>query len=442
MAGSSLQRQLNVGIGLAALLFFVLSAALTGTITFLEAQELQDDMLQEIASLATTDRLGQASIVAAQAGSEHEEESVFILAIDPAQPQDDSPWQTKITADGFHTVNIGDEEWRLLVTTRPGQRLRVVVGQQTELRDAIALGMAMNVILPMAVLIVILMYVIHRVIANYFKPLEVLTRQLDKQHGSQLALISEQGVPTEISPFVVAINGQLSRIKVEMARQRRFVADAAHELRTPLTALSLLVENVRAAKTEEETGQRLALLQHAMERMRLLVVQLLDLARLQEQKQLAADEIAFDQVIQRVVADLYLTAEASGIELIVGRFEPLLVSGQQERLAQLVRNAIDNAVRYSQPGSEVQITLQRKNNDALFAVNDKGPGISAEDLAHITEPFYRGTEHNKPGTGLGLAICSEIALSLGGRLTLANRNPSGFSFQYAQPLIVDEQKSA
>ncbi len=419
----SLQHQLNRWILTTTFIFVTIAAILAGGLTFFEARELQDDILQEIASLVRLNKLSENKIPKS-------DESILIQRLGP----DNKNISNKLD-DGLQTIKIDDDDWRVFVLTQSVTQQRFAVGQQTELRDEIAWNSSLNVFWPIVSLVVLLLLIINVLIRQTFKPLKQLATHLDKHDGMQLSGLPETNMPKEIVPFLLSINGLLARLHQTMQKQQRFIADAAHELRTPVTALSLLSENIKQATTEQDREQRQLLLQQGFERLRLLVAQLLDLARLQSDYESHTEIVSFNQVVQNVIADLYPLAEAKNIDFGVSRQEKLNVLDKGAGLSHLMRNAIDNAIRYTPEGGTVNVSLLSEAGNAVFCVEDSGKGIPESELQLIFEPFYRAQDNIQPGNGLGLTISLEVARKLGGHITLLNRAEGGVQFRYVQAII-------
>lgn len=419
----SLQRQLNRWILTTAFIFVVVAAILSGAITFYEARELQDDILQEIASLVKVNQLSENTIPKS-------DEAIIIQRLG----SNNSKISNNIV-DGLQTITINDEDWRVYVVTQSSSQQRFAVGQQTELRDEIAWNSSLNVFWPIVSLVFILLLIINVLIRQAFKPLKQLATHLDKHDGTQLSALPETNMLKEIAPFLLSINGLLARSQQTMKKQQRFIADAAHELRTPVTALSLLSENIKQATTDEDREQRQFLLQQGFERLRLLVAQLLDLARLQSDYESHNEIVSFNEIVQNAIADLYPLAEAKNIDLGMSRQEKLTVLDKGAGLSHLVRNAIDNAIRYTPAGGTVNVSLFSEAGNAIFCVEDTGKGIPEAELQLIFEPFYRAHENIQPGNGLGLTISLEVARKLGGYITLLNRSEGGIQFHYMQHVV-------
>jgi len=416
----SLQRGLNRWILSATAVFALLASMVSGWIAFDEAQELQDTHLQQMAALVATHTLTIAlpddgdpedTLILQRLG----ESSPRSLPIPPGLP------------DGLHTLEMQGAGWRVFVYG--GQ---FAVSQQTEVRNEVAWGNSLHTLLPVLLLAPVLMAVVSFAVSRSITPVRALASVVDRRDENRLDALPDQRVPQEILPFIISLNRLLARLRQALAQQQRFVADAAHELRTPVAALSLLAENLAHATTVEDVQARLAPVQEGLERMRTLVAQLLDLARLQGESQPAAVPVAFLPVVQTAIAELYPLAEAKTIDLGMLRSEPLSVPEIPGQLMVLVRNALENAIRYTPTGGRIDVSLFADNGCAVLQVEDTGCGIPAAELQQVFEPFYRVGNSPEPGNGLGLAISQEIAERLGGAIRLANRPEGGLLFQYCQ----------
>jgi two-component system OmpR family sensor kinase len=235
-------------------------------------------------------------------------------------------------------------------------------------------------------------------------------------------------MPSELHPFIASINGLLARMRLMMDQQRRFVTEAAHELRTPITALSLQAENLDPVDLPKAAQDRLAALKHGIHRTKHLLEQLLALAR----HEAPAPErgeiplVALDHATKEVVADLMPQALNRGIDLGFELVEPVAARGEPAMLAAIVRNLLDNALRYTPEGGTVDIGVYRQDGAAVLQVEDSGPGIAPADLDRIFEPFFRGARQEE-GTGLGLSIVKRVVDGLGGTIALENITGAGRS---------------
>ena len=212
------------------------------------------------------------------------------------------------------------------------------------------------------------------------------------------------------------LNALLERLRLAIETQRRFTADAAHELRSPLTALQVRLDLVERAATPEAAREAIAALRGAIRRAARLVDQLLTMARLDPD---AAAEtfvpVDLAAVAATVAADYEPLAEAKRVELRLGELQPATVRGQPSALHALVRNLVDNALRYTPQGGRVTLTVR----GTLLEVEDTGPGIPAAERERVLDRFYRVPGSTAEGSGLGLAIVRQVAQAHGAELSLS-----------------------
>jgi two-component system OmpR family sensor kinase len=254
-----------------------------------------------------------------------------------------------------------------------------------------------------------------------------LAVHLDARRPDDVEELPLLGMPAELRPFISSINRLLTRIRVLIEQQRRFIADAAHELRTPITALSVQVENFRRTELPPASQERAAALQEGARRIAHLLEQLLALARYDMARIQDAPLTSLDQCAKQVVSDLLTEASARNVDLGFTRIETALVRSEPVLLTIMIRNLIDNAIRHSPDGSRVDVALYCEDGWVMLCIEDSGPGISPDDLLRIFEPFFRGSHPGSDGTGLGLSIVKRIVDALGGVIKLENINVSGRS---------------
>jgi two-component system OmpR family sensor kinase len=331
--------------------------------------------------------------------------------------------------DGLQTVAANDETWRILVKPMDGG-VRVAIGQPTSLRDEIARNGALRTVLPLMVLVPVLLILVHGLIRRMFKPVKQLALELDQLSEHDLRALDFAHVPSEIHPFAVAINRLLSRVVQSMALQRRFLADAAHELRSPLTALSLQSERLAATELPEQARLRVRALQSGLQRSRQLLDQLLTLARAQDAGKSAAQQVPLRRVCHRVLEDLMPLAQAKDLDLgmLPGAAEQAaLVLADEIDLYVVVKNLVDNAIRYTPAGGRVDVLISEQVGQAVLQIDDSGPGIAEDELQRVFDPFYRILGSDEIGSGLGLSIAKTIIERIGARIILANAQGAGQS---------------
>ena len=317
--------------------------------------------------------------------------------------------------DGLQVATWKKQPIRVLLRTR-SDGSRFAVAQPTAVRDETARDVAFRTLLPIAALIPCLMVVTALVIAHSLRPMVGLAGDLDSRSADDMTPLPLKGTPSELHPFIASINGLLARMRLLMEQHRRFIADAAHELRTPITALSLQAENLNSVALPEVARERVAALKKGMHRTKHLLEQLLALARHEATPSGPAEMplAALDCVAKEVGADLLPEALDRGIDLGFALVEPLTVRSEPVMLAAIIRNLLDNALRFTPRGGTIDIGVYREDDVAVLQVEDTGPGIASTDMDQIFEPFFRGSSPEGEGTGLGLSIVKRIVDSLGG----------------------------
>jgi signal transduction histidine kinase len=222
------------------------------------------------------------------------------------------------------------------------------------------------------------------------------------------------------------------RVKQGQQSQRDFVANVSHELKTPITSIQGFAQAMLdgTVDTLEQRRQAAQVIFDESTRMHRLVLELLDLARLESGiAEMARLPVEMVSLLEGVVEKFAPQAHLSQISIALTAEEPLVVSGDTDRLAQLFANLLDNALKFSPPGDSIELRLSRDREFAEIAVADSGPGIPPQDLGRVFERFYQTDKSRRGGAsrgiGLGLAIAREIALAHGGSITAFNRGDPG-----------------
>lgn len=427
----SLQRQLSVSLG-GVIVLAGLAAALTSFgLAYFEAKEFQDDLLRQIAHFHVGDKLGGRSSQALRRDSEpvpiSDPESRIIVVKLPRDARPD--WLSVDLLPGFHTVRSGADNLRVFALVAPNGE-RTVAAQLTAARDEIAVSSALRTLAPLLFLLPLLVWLIVAIVRKELAPITRISRELDEQRADRFQSIAVDGLPDEIVPFVHAINRMLARVDLLIGQQQRFIADAAHELRSPLTALSLQAQNLMRAGSLQSMRERGVPLQDGIERARKLTEQLLSLVRVQAGM---SEESLVDVSLmaRELIAEYLPLAEAKGIDLGLEELARLSVRGSKETLRLIVKNGLENAMKYTPGKGEVTLRLFAERGNDIIEVVDNGPGIPASERERVLEPFYRLPDTTCEGSGLGLAIAREAANRLGGIVSLHGRpNGAGLIFRY------------
>jgi len=329
--------------------------------------------------------------------------------------------------DGFDDGRLQDDndEWRFLWLTSPDGKYRVVVGQEWEYRQDMALDVVSSQLTPWLVALPVMLLLLIVLLSRELKPLKKLAQTLRSRSPDATDALSTQGVPAEVRPLLDSLNHLFTRTQEMMTRERRFTSDAAHELRSPLAALKVQTDVAQLSQDDPQAQEKaLAQLHAGIDRASRLVDQLLTLSRLDSLDSLdGVEQIAMTDLLQSAVMDIYPSAQQAGIDIRLHINAPEVTrTGQQLLLSLLARNLLDNATRYSPRGSVVDVTL----NTRSVTVRDNGPGISPDALARLGERFYRPPGQDATGSGLGLSIVKRIAALHGMRVSLGNAPEGGF----------------
>jgi len=285
-----------------------------------------------------------------------------------------------------------------------------------------------------------------RLVANALQPVDEMSN-IARDIGAtadfsrRLPVPESPKEPDEIGRLAQTFNQMLADLEEAFSIQRRFLADAAHELRTPLTVIRASAETWRRGDraAEQEKDQAALTIAREADRMGRLVADLLTLARGDAGQPDARRPVQFDSI----VVDVYRQARTltDDITLTLAEFDQVMVSGDPDRLRQLVLNLVDNAIRYTPPGGSVTLELAQIPGWAVLRVRDTGPGIPADELPRIFDRFYRvdaARTRSSGGAGLGLAISQEIAQAHGGRIEVSSEANRGTVFTVHLPTITAE----
>ncbi len=325
---------------------------------------------------------------------------------------------------GFSTVILKDgAEWRVFGTHDAENDIQVFVGEQTEARSDIVWVVLRNMLVPLVLALPLLALLPWWAVRQGLAPLRQLSRQLGQRKPQDLEPVAPDDMPVEMKPLVDALNALLERIARMLAFERRFTADAAHELRTPIAAIRAQAQV--AMGSGADTAQRQHALQATLngcDRATRLVEQLLMLARLEAAPLTPASPVDLRALVRRIAADLAPQALNRRQDLELEAPAPCAVACDEVLMSVLVRNLIDNALRYSPDGARVCVSVGSEAGQAVLQVDDSGPGMSKPEMARLGERFFRVLGHAQPGSGLGWSIIRRIADVIGAKVQV-NRSP-------------------
>ena len=314
-------------------------------------------------------------------------------------------------AAGFVDLAIAGDDWRVYYLQSFDGAWLVAAGQKAYEREELAFDVTRGQFLPWLAMLPLLLVAMAWSVRRALAPVRQLSDDIAARGADDLRPVAAAQTPAELQPLVAAMNGLFSRIETTLARERRFTADAAHELRTPLAVLRAQWDVLRRAEPGAAREQAEARLGQGMARMDRLVTQMLALSRLEAGSfGPQAKEVHWPPIVEQAMGDCLPLAERRRIELACEGLEggarpPLPMRGDPDLLTVLLRNLLDNAVRYAPAGSTV---LLRFSEPSLEVENDAEPLTDAQ-LARLGERFYRPEGQDEIGSGLGLSIVQRIA---------------------------------
>ncbi len=302
------------------------------------------------------------------------------------------------------------------------QTLRVQVGKGTAAQQQIARELVADLLVPLLGLGVLLSLLVYGGIRRGLAPLKRLTGQLENRSVNALSPIGMTQAPSEVHALVQAVNGLLGEVERSVVQEKRFLNDAAHQLRTPLAGLISQVELAQRETQDPVLGARLTKVLTGAERSAHLVHQLLTLAR--NETHARREPLDLAELARDVAREWTPRAMAAGVDLGYEGVEHLPLEGDALQLREALANLIDNALRYTPRGSSVTLGVFARASATELAVEDNGPGLTDEEMAHVFQRFWRASEL-PGGCGLGLAIVREIARRHGGEARVERAKPHG-----------------
>lgn len=328
---------------------------------------------------------------------------------------------------------------------------RVVVGVSTAPAERALRELLVTTVLVAPLLLIASLVLAYVIAGRAFRELGLVINEVQAISDGR-SLHRRLAIPSsgdELARLTTTLNEMLERLENSFAGLRRFTADASHELKTPLAVLRADIE--RAMSQSTPRTDRLVALEEALQettRMADLVNGLLTLARADERRfDITNEPVALGALVREVSETATILGESAGLRVEMPLVEEATVVGDAPRLRQLLLNLVTNAIKYTPGGGSVEITLARHDRTVVFSVRDTGIGISAEDLPHVFERFYRADRvrsrtSGRAGFGLGLAISQWVAEAHGGSISVRSRLARGSTFTVTLPLAVEGEAGA
>ncbi|MEW6705398.1 MAG: ATP-binding protein [Pseudomonadota bacterium] len=314
-------------------------------------------------------------------------------------------------ASGFVEEPLNGEPWRTYYLQSASGDWLVAAGQKVDEREELVFNLTASQILPWLLVLPVLLLAMAWAVQRALGPLRRLADEVGARQATDLRPVAAGRAPAELKPLLGAMNALFARIEQALARERRFTADAAHELRTPLAALRAQWEVLRGARDASQRERTEALVASSLERMDRLVTQMLALSQVESEAAglREKNEVDWHAVVEQAISDCLPLADRRRIELACewppeGR-HPMPLLGDPPLLAMMLRNLLDNAMRYAPQGSGVTLRFGEDRID----IENLGPALTPVQLARIGERFYRLQEQQESGSGLGVSIVRRIA---------------------------------
>ncbi|MDH5516480.1 MAG: ATP-binding protein [Gammaproteobacteria bacterium] len=312
--------------------------------------------------------------------------------------------------NGYEDVELNDSVWRTFSVWNRLMEYKVIVAESSEVRSELLDNIMLRLVVPYLVLLPVLLILLRWAISHGLKPIKLVTDEVSKLDERHLTDLNIEFVPEEIKPLITALDRLFERLRLSFDKERRFSADAAHELRTPLAALKTHVQLMRADEDAKKFTNSLDKIMQALDRATHVVDQLMNLVKYDEGSKVPTlGLLDLRELSVQISADLVPFALEKNIDLSVAETSGMQVYGDASALGMLIRNLIDNAIRYTQFGGEIEVYFSQSDSSVSLHVSDNGPGIKDDEYAKVFERFHRGEGHVLSGCGIGLAIVDEIA---------------------------------
>lgn len=332
---------------------------------------------------------------------------------------------------GFSDQEIQGADWRVYSIYDKKQRVKIVVGELYNLRRELADDIARSNAYILLITYPLFGLLVWFIISLALRSITRVTTEISNRASTFLEPVQLSEIPIEIKPLVAELNQLFIRLKLAFERNKRFAADAAHELRTPLAALKTHAQVALKAEIASDVTRALQKVIESVDRSSHVVTQLLTLSRLGEEEYLSdMRPVDLHKLATEIIAYLAPHALEKEIDIELLPSPPdATVLGNDTALGILIRNVVDNAIRYTPTHGEVKIAIIDTGNQIIFSVSDSGTGIPIELRERVFERFYRILGTKASGSGLGLAIVSQISALHHAEIHLTTP-PNGVGLQF------------
>lgn len=313
-------------------------------------------------------------------------------------------------ASGFVNMDLGNESWRIYYLQEPGAALVIAAGQKLYERDELVWNLVGGQILPWLIVLPVLIGAMSIAIRVTLAPIIKLTRNINQRQAGDLEALKLESQPLELKPLIHAMNQLFDRVDSLLQRERRFTADAAHELRTPLAVIRTQWSNLQRAQNSSQELHCQKQLENGFERMERLVTQMLEISKLDAAETLPnVQPIDWHVLIGQTVSDVLPLSDTRNMTISCqwpdGDLPPFPVVGNSILMGILLRNILDNALRYGSSASAVEV----KFSECSLTVTNQVSDLAGSFIERWGDRFYRPAGSEQSGSGLGASIVQRIA---------------------------------
>ncbi len=316
-----------------------------------------------------------------------------------------------LTRNGYSETLLDGQLWHVFSLSTESGDYVIHVGQRDDIRTQLVESVAGQQVIGFLIALPILGVMIWWIVSRTLSPVNHVKEQLASRAAGYLQPLSVENLPEEVLPVVTQINSLFEMLEQAFANERNFTSDASHELRTPLAGLLTQIQVAQKTTDPQMRDQALQKAKQAISRMTHTVQQLLTLSRVQHQQAgIVKQAVDVNQALIEVISDLDHAARDKRIDIELQGEEAVLIQANPQLFQVLIRNLIDNAIKYSPSEGRIKVTCRRDKNRLYLSVEDSGPGVADDDYQRITQRFYRCVEtaNSVEGSGLGLSIVQRI----------------------------------
>ena len=272
------------------------------------------------------------------------------------------------------------------------------------------------------------------------KPVGGLMRGIQRMSKGDFSARVQVKSSGEFRQLAQAFNSMSEKLETLDQSRNQFVSNASHELKTPLATMKIMLESLiyQPDMDKELRAEFMSDINSEIDRLSNVVSDLLTLVQMDSQNvKLTRENLSIAALIKENAHRLQPIADQKGQQISLTLSDPCDIYADKSKLNQVIYNLMENAVKYTQSGGQIKVSLVRQGRDAIFTVSDNGPGIPKENLPHVFDRFYRvdkARSREKGGTGLGLSIVHQLVLLHGGAIRVESEEGKGASFIVELPL--------